>query len=80
MPFEIKKEQPKDTLVTMGQADKEIEYEDYYPPGATEPIRRPKQPSVVSVQPEAAEVDTVTEQPDEPEQKPKPKRSKKTEE
>lgn len=78
MPFEIKKEQPKDKLVTMGQANKEIEYEEYYPPGATEPIRRPKQPSAVSVKPEVADVKTADE-PVEPEEKPKPKRSKKTE-
>lgn len=40
----------------MGQADKEIEYEDYYPPGATEPIRREKRPSEPTVEPAAEPV------------------------
>lgn len=42
--LEIKREQPKARVITMGQPDREIEYERYYPPGATEPIMRKKQP------------------------------------
>lgn len=48
MTFTIHKEAPKDKLVTMGKADKELEMTkekepvaDYYPPGTTEPIVRP---------------------------------------
>src|ERR1051325_734701 len=42
--LEIKREQPKARIVTMGQSDQEIEYEEFYPPGATEPILREKKP------------------------------------
>lgn len=43
--LEIKREQPKARLITMGQPDQEIEYEEFYPPGTTEPILRKKQPA-----------------------------------
>jgi hypothetical protein len=41
--LEIKREQPKARVITMGQPDQEIEYERFYPPGASEPIMRKKQ-------------------------------------
>jgi hypothetical protein len=52
--LEIKREQPKVKVITMGQQDKEIEYEEYYPPGTTEPILREKQPGNAPSSPRSA--------------------------
>lgn len=65
MTFTIHEEAPKTKLVTMGQADKEIEMakepvRDYYPPGVTEPIVRPD--NIPDPAAKAA-VDTISEEP-----------------
>ena len=81
MPFTIHREAPKVKLITLGQADKEIEMgkepvADYYPPGATEPIVRPDNVPEPAAN---AEVEEPADKPakDEPQKAAKPNGKKK---